>query len=149
MNAAANLWFVDTNVLLYEIDSADPTRQAGARRWLEALWENRAARLSWQVLNEFYSNATGKLGAPAPLARTLVQTYAEWGIVEFSLTLLQRAWHWTDHAGVNYWDALILAAAERAGCRWLLSEDFQHERTYGPMQVIDPFRVEPDGFFVG
>ena len=148
MNAADRLCFVDTNLLLYSLDSGNPAKQAAALRWRDALWERRAGHLSWQVLNEFYVNATGKMGAPAAIARQMVELYAEWQAVEFSLTLLQRAWHWTDHAGVTYWDALILAAAERAGCRWILSENFQHERKYGPMQVIDPFRVEPRGFFV-
>jgi len=147
MNAADSLWFVDTNVLLYEVDSADLAKQRVARHWLEALWEHRVARLSWQVLNEFYSNATGKIGAPAPMIRRLIETYAEWVVMDSSFTLLQRAWHWTDHAGVSYWDALILAAAERSGCGWLLSEDFQDGRKYGGVQVVNPFREGPENRF--
>ena len=147
MNGADSLWFVDTNVLLYEVDDADPIKQAEARQWLEVLWRHRVARASWQVLNEFYANSTGKIGAPAVWIRRLVETYAEWGMADFNFTLLQRAWHWTDHAGVTWWDALILAAAERSGCRWLLSEDFQHGRKYGAVQVVDPFRTRPQTFF--
>jgi len=145
MNDAGNLFFIDTNVLLYEIDHRNPTKQVAARRWLEALWQQGNARVSWQVLNEFYANATGKIGAPAAVIRSLIETYVQWKPRAFSLPLLQRAWHWMETAGISYWDALILAAAERAGCRSLLSEDFQHGRKYGSVQVIDPFRTEPDG----
>lgn len=147
MNDAGSLWFIDTNVLLYEVDGSDRLRQATARHWLEILWERRVARVSWQVLNEFYANATGKIGAPPPLIRRLVETYTSWGVVDASFALLQRAWHWVDQAGVSYWDALILAAAERSGCQWLLSEDFQHERSYGTIRVLNPFLTEPAGFF--
>ena len=138
-------WFVDTNVLLYTLDKTDPSKHAIALRWRDALWEKRAGRLSWQVLNEFYANATRRLRAPAAIARAVVEAYAQWPVSEFSLPSLQRAWHWMETAGISYWDALILAAAERAGCRSLLSEDFQHGRKYGSVQVIDPFRTEPDG----
>lgn len=147
MNGGDRLCFVDTNVLLYTLDSTSQAQQAAALRWRDALWERRVGRLSWQVLNEFYVNATGKMGAPVATARQMVESYAEWGPIGFTLTLLQRAWHWMDRASLSYWDALILAAAERSGCRWLLSEDFQHDREYGTVHVIHPFRTEPAGFF--
>src|ERR1700730_8320488 len=147
MNGADDLFFVDTNVLLYEVDAKDPAKQIAARHWLEIFWERGNARLSWQVLNEFYFNATGKIGAPATTVRHLVETYAQWKVIEFSFGLLQRAWQWTDQTGISYWDALILASAERSGCRWLLSEDFPDGRKYGSVQAVNPFRTEPNGFF--
>jgi predicted nucleic acid-binding protein len=147
MIAAGDLLFVDTNILLYNLDPSDPAKQIAVHRWLETLWEEGTGRLSWQVLNEFYFNATRKIGASPNAVRQQVGTYAEWGIVDFSLALLERAWHWVDQAGLSYWDSLILAAAERAGCRWLLSEDFQEGRTYGRVQVVNPFRTQPDDVF--
>jgi predicted nucleic acid-binding protein len=149
MNGARDFVFVDTNVLLYEVDGADPAKQLTCRRWLEALWQAGSARVSWQVLNEFYVNATRKAGAPAATCRRLVETYVQWKPVEFSLPLLQRAWHWVDGAGITFWDALILAAAERSGCRWLLSEDFSHGRKYGSVQVVNPFDADPNEILGG
>jgi predicted nucleic acid-binding protein len=58
--------------------------------------------------------------------------------------IIRRAWEWADHAGVPYWDALILSAAENTGCRYLLSKDFQHCRSYGSVGVINPFEADPD-----
>ena len=63
-----------------------------------------------------------------------------------TLGLIQRAWRWTDQAQVSYWDGLIVAAAERAGCAWLLSEDFQSGRTFGDVTVVNPFLHEPKDF---
>ncbi len=147
MNGAGDLVFVDTNVLLYTLDAADLAKQSVALRWRDALWQKQVGRLSWQVLHEFYSNATGKLRAPASVARALVEAYTEWPVIGFSLPLLERAWHWMDRAHVSYWDALILAAAERSGCRWLLSEDFTHGRKYGAVEIVNPFLTDPGGFF--
>jgi len=65
----------------------------------------------------------------------------------FHWKLVERAWHWIDTAQVRFWDGLILASAEILGCRWLLTEDFQHARKYGAVQVMNPFRAEPDSVF--
>lgn len=139
--------FVDTNVLPYTLDMASPERSASASRWMDFLWTSGRGRLSWQVLNGFYENAVRKLKAPQRTARSVVETLKDWNIAEFNPPLVRRAWRWVDTAGVSYWDALILAAAEDRGCAWLLSEDFQHGRSYGSVRVIDPFQTDPDTLF--
>ena len=40
-------------------------------------------------------------------------------------------------------DALIVAAAEAAGCRRILSEDLAHGETYGSVRVENPFLDMP------
>jgi predicted nucleic acid-binding protein len=143
---AAERVFVDTNVLLYAADPADPAKRSAARQWLTGLWQNGAGRLSWQVLHEFYTNAVRKLRAHHAEARTTVELFATWYPIETSLGLIQRAWFWMDEARISYWDALIVAAAERAGCAWLLSEDFQTGRKMGAITVLNPFRSRPEEF---
>jgi predicted nucleic acid-binding protein len=59
---------------------------------------------------------------------------------------VQRAWEWMDRAQLSYWDALILAAAERSGAVYLLTEDFQAGRRYENVQVINPFEHLPSEF---
>ncbi|MBM3813027.1 MAG: PIN domain-containing protein [Acidimicrobiia bacterium] len=139
----ADLYFVDTNVLLYSCDSSEKVKRGAAREWLEFLWENGTGRLSWQVLHEFYVNAVRKLKTPSLAAQATVEAFAEWQPVETSLGLIQSAWHFTERAQLSYWDALILAAAQRAGCRYLLSEDFQEGRQAGGVKVVNPFRKPP------
>jgi predicted nucleic acid-binding protein len=46
--------------------------------------------------------------------------------------------HSRRHA-LPFYDALMLAAAEDAGCRWLISEDFQHGQRIGPLTIDNPF----------
>jgi predicted nucleic acid-binding protein len=146
MPAADHRFFVDTNVLLYSVDSNDPEKREAARAWLEHLWKTGSGHLSWQVLHEFYVNAVRKSKTATPGARSLVQTFTFWRPVDTNLALIERAWHWTDKAQLSYWDALVVAAAERSGCQWLLTEDLQTDRSYGPVTVVNPFRVLPDSF---
>ena len=48
-------------------------------------------------------------------------------------TVVLRTWQ------VSIWDALILRAAEVAGCRRVLSEDLSDGATYGTVVVENPF----------
>jgi predicted nucleic acid-binding protein len=144
--SAAEASFVDTNLLLYAFGTVHPEKNAIARQWLRGLWATGSGRLSYQVLNEFYANAIRKIGVPVPTARAAVLGWMEWRPVDMSLGLLERAWHWMDAAQLSYWDSLILAAAEISDCRWLLTEDMQHDRTFASVTVVNPFRVSPTDF---
>lgn len=143
---AGDRFFVDTNVLLYEIDASEPKKQRQAHSWINMLWEESAGALSWQVLHEFYVNATKKPGSSVSHARSVVELFTQWQPVDTTCALIQRGWYWTDTAKISYWDALILAAAERRGCQWLLSEDFQAGQKLGSITVVNPFGKQPEEF---
>jgi predicted nucleic acid-binding protein len=84
---------------------------------------------------------------PKKTARQLVEDFGQWrSLPEMTLGLIRRAWHWNDQAQLSYWDGLILAAAERMECAWLLSEDFQTGRRYGRVTIISPFLRTPEEF---
>jgi predicted nucleic acid-binding protein len=143
---AVDRYFVDSNLLLYYVDPVDDRKQARAMQWLGALWGAGAGCLSWQVLNEFYWNAVRKMRLEPARARDIVEDLAHWKPVDTSLGLIQQAWHWVDSAQLTYWDALILAAAQRSGARYLLSEDFQANRRYEDVQVLNPFEHSASDF---
>jgi len=141
--SAADRFFVDSNLLLYFVDPAESWKQARAIEWLEALWMAGAGRLSWQVLHEFYWNAVRKMRLEPARAREIVEDLTHWKPVDTTLGLVRQAWYWVDSAQLSYWDALILAAAQRSGARYLLSEDFQPDRRYEDIQVLNPFEHSP------
>lgn len=145
MNAGDG-FFVDSNLLLYYIDPVEADKRALAEEWLQALWLSGTGRLSWQVLHEFYWNAVKKMRLAPARAREIVTDLSNWRPVDSSLGLMQQAWEWTDAAQLSYWDALILAAAQRSGARYLLSEDFQDEREYADIKVLNPFTRSPSEF---
>ena len=144
--SAGDGFFVDSNLLLYYIDPVEPQKRARAADWLEALWMAGAGRLSWQVLHEFYWNSVKKMRLSPARGREIVEDLSHWKPVDTSLGLVQQAWQWMDVAQLSYWDALILAAAERSGARYLLSEDFHGGRAYAGIQVLNPFDHSPSEF---
>jgi predicted nucleic acid-binding protein len=136
-------FFVDTNVLLYAFDVKDEAKKKHARLWIDWLWQSTAAHISWQVLQEFYNKAVLKLGVPPDQARIAVNAWAQWHPPDVTLGLFERAWFWMDQARISFWDAMIVSAAERVGCRWLLSEDFQTGRQFAGVTVVNPFKIDP------
>jgi len=140
---AARPVFVDTNVLVYSLDSLHPEKRERAKRWLDLLWAQGNGRLSWQVIHEFYANAERKARVARQVARRAVEFFLLWNPIQNSAGLVRRSWEWVDTAQISYWDGLILAAAETADCAWLLSEDFQAGRTYGSVTIVNPFQQDP------
>ncbi len=61
-------------------------------------------------------------------------------VVELSIPLMQSALRLKELHHVSYWDAAILAAAARAGCAILLSEDLNPGQSFDMVRVVNPFR---------
>jgi predicted nucleic acid-binding protein len=139
-------FFLDTNVWLYWIDSTQGGKYESSRQWVDMVWQHGVGRVSWQVLNEFYVNAERKAGASRESARALVESLIQWKPVGFDRNIFRRAWYWMDKADVHYWDSLILASAESAGCTYLLTEDFQTGQQFGDITVVNPLRRRPEEF---
>jgi predicted nucleic acid-binding protein len=135
--------FADTNVLVYARDAAEPEKQATAQAWMEHLWANEVGRLSVQVLQEFYVTVTRKLrpSLPAEEARADVRDLAAWRPIRIDEAIVEAAWRLEDRVGLSFWDSLIVAAAQVAGCGTLLTEDLQHDLEIEGLRVVDPFHV--------
>jgi predicted nucleic acid-binding protein len=128
--------FLDTNVLVYAF-TTDPRAVAA-----QALLGRRCV-ISVQALNEFTNVARRKLGltwrevrdalaAIRIVCRTIlpvdIETHAD------ALRVAERH-------GYTMFDALMIAAALRARCTVLYSEDMQDGMTIGGrLRIVDPFR---------
>jgi predicted nucleic acid-binding protein len=134
--------FVDTNVLLYAYDADAGSKHAAAATILQELWRDGAGVLSTQVLQEFYVNVTRKIAMPLPKpsARAVIDSYAVW-CVETTAAELAAAFRIEDEAGLGFWDALIVAAARKAGASRLLSEDLNAGQTIAGVRIENPFAV--------
>ena len=143
--------FVDTNVFLYAVDTSEPRKEKRAGQWLDVLWDHRAGRTSGQVLNELYVNLTRKYGSVWSKAecRQIVEPLSAWHPVPLTASLTHLAWRVEDRYGFSWWDSLIVAAADFAGCDILLTEDLQHGQELGRMQVMNPFESVPLESFPG
>jgi predicted nucleic acid-binding protein len=138
------LVFVDSNVLLYAVDEADRNKQQAAREWRSQLWKSRRGRVSFQVLGEFYVNAVRKRPSAREEARAEVRDLLAWNPVVANAALLERGWKIQDRYQLSYWDALIVAAAKAASCRYLLTEDLQSGQELDRIEVLNPFLRTPE-----
>lgn len=139
-------FFVDTNVLVYARDASEAVKQPQAQEWMHHLWRERSGRLSFQVLHEFYVTVTHKLdpGLNPFEARNEVRTLLTWHPVALGRRVLEGAWSVQDRHHLAWWDALIVAAAQVTGCRFLLTEDLQHQQVFAGVTVVNPFESSPE-----
>lgn len=137
--------FVDTNILLYSRDASEPEKQALASARLDELWEKRNGRLSVQVLNEYFVNATRKLdpGLSPEEAWDDIEALSAWSPIPLDMAILTRTSAVRHRYQLSWWDSMIIAAAEAAGCVRILSEDFSDGASYFGITVENPFNVLP------
>ena len=136
--------FVDTNVLIYAIDRADPRKQAAASAWRAELWRTHAGRISYQVLQEFYAKVRQKWPSASEAARAEVRDLLSWRPISISGGLLEQGWRIQDRYGLSFWDAMIVAAAKATGCQYLLTEDLQSGQNLDGVVVLNPFANPPE-----
>ena len=134
--------FVDTNVLIYAVSTAEEDAQK-QRRALDLL----AARdliLSVQVLQEFYVQAT-RPTRPGRLTHDEAVEFAEsllrFPVQAMTLDVLRAAFAIGKRFGLSYWDSAILAAARIRGCGIVYSEDLSAEQDYDGLRVVNPFAL--------
>jgi predicted nucleic acid-binding protein len=77
-------------------------------------------------------------------ARRLVQRFVHFARAPTDLGLVFEGWQMENAYGVQYFDALLLASANAAGCAYFLSEDLNDGQRYGSVQAINPFRHAPE-----
>jgi predicted nucleic acid-binding protein len=135
--------FVDTNILIYSHDTHDEAKHRAAENLLAQLWISGLGILSTQVLQEFYSAATRKLRPPltSAQARYVVRDYSEWCRVDTDPLLIISASRLSEQHSINFWDALIIEAALRAGATELVTEDLHNGRRFSQLTVRNPFHA--------
>jgi predicted nucleic acid-binding protein len=131
--------FVDTNIWVYAVDTADPAKRERALRAIAPV-AGRELVVSTQVLTEFYAVVTRKLAVPVPQdeAGAMVDQLRALAVVAIDASLVAAAIAGTREWQISIWDALILRAAEIAGCRRVLSEDLADGWAYGSIVVENP-----------
>jgi predicted nucleic acid-binding protein len=128
--------FLDSNVLLYAF-TTDP-RAERAQRLLA-----RGCIISVQGLNEFTNVARRKLGmtwAEVREALTAIRTLCR-AILPLDIDMHTEALRVAERYGCAIFDALVVAAALRADCRILWSEDMQDGLVVDArLRIANPFQ---------
>jgi predicted nucleic acid-binding protein len=139
---------LDTNVLIYAYDPADPVRQRQAIGILGDLRLRGNGVLSAQSLAEFFSAVIRpKCGDPARLTASEALEQAQLISTAFEIfdltrfTILEAGRGVRDHH-LAYYDAQIWATAHLNQIPVIFTEDFQHGQILEGVQFTNPFRPD-------
>lgn len=124
----------DTNVVLYLL-SGDAAKANRAAQLLE-----RGGTISVQVLNDFTAVAIRKFGMKISEIREILATVRRLCEVRpLDIETHDRALDLAQRHRLSIYDALIVAAAMRAGCTTLWTEDLHHGQKVERLTIRNPF----------
>ncbi len=132
--------FFDTNVIVYSHDRDDIRKRDIASYLLYHAMIMRRGVISAQVLGETYVTLVKKYHRDADEAADEIRQLTQFRVVDLTSALVLRGLEIKAQFGLSYWDSLIIAAAERASCKVVLSEDLNDGQTYGSVLVMNPFK---------
>ena len=131
--------FLDSNVLVYTDDGHSPRKQRSALYLSKSAVAEGWGVVSTQILQEYFSVATSKLGVSTDIARAKIEIFGRLDVATIEMSTILGAIDIHRLHGVNFWDALIIHTARAAGCRILYTEDLQHGRRFDGLEVVNPF----------
>ncbi|CAN5460219.1 hypothetical protein BH10PSE4_BH10PSE4_29260 [soil metagenome] len=134
----------DSNVFVYLYDEEQPAKRATAEIVIRAL-ADRETVLALQVVGEVQNVLRRKFKVPtwkaAQVGYNLLQTFETFA---YSRDAVARALEQLSSSHYSYWDALLLASADEAGCTVLLSEDMKNGARLGGVSILNPFTTSGD-----
>jgi predicted nucleic acid-binding protein len=136
---SANRFTLESNILVYTVDTRDPLKQKLAIQIVQA-----AARvtcpLAMQALGEFFVAATRKVKLPPSLVQPhMAELLRTFETFSYSAEHILVASQESSLGRFQFWDAVLLASAAEAGCTICLSEDMANGPKLGPISVHNPF----------
>jgi len=130
--------FLDTNVVVYAFDRADPAKQRIA---IEVVEGSDRLVVSTQVLLESWWVLTRRLAEPLDETRAseVIDQLCTLPVVSTDPQLVQQAIQTGLRFDIAVWDALIIEAARAAGCHRVLSEDLHSGQDFDGVIIENPF----------
>ena len=130
----------DTNILVYAVDFEAGPRHLRAADLVERATRNRVGIITLQALGEFFNVLTRKMKIEAAAAAEFVEGWmAALPVHSAGEGELADAMRVVREHRLRFWDAMLWAAARRAGARYLLTEDLQDGRILEGVTFLDPF----------
>ena len=134
--------FIDTNILVYTLDQKNIEKRDMARKIVKKVVESHQPVISTQVIKEFYVVASNKLKADPIVVKNIIHNFHNMEIVNNDLDLIEQAIDISILSQLSFWDSLIIAAAEKANCEYVLSEDLNSGQNYRGIKLLNPFIKE-------
>jgi len=133
--------FFDTNVLVYAAVRQDERKSATAQELIRhALEVNHDGVISVQVVTEFANVMLNRFKMSAKAVDEWVSQFYPLLATEVTMDAVRNAMCIKEEYGIQYYDALIIATAEKLGCTEIVSEDLNDGQLYHGMAVVNPFK---------
>jgi predicted nucleic acid-binding protein len=135
---------VDTNVLVYRFDRRFPVKQKIATEVLRRGIIEDSVRVPHQAIVEFVAVVTRPIRGHIILKQADALREAEEFLKQFTVlypneAMVRDAVRGCAAYQLSWFDAHLWSYAEHYGLAEILSEDFQHNRMYGSVRVVNPF----------
>ena len=132
--------FLDSNLFVYYVDERDSHKSQIAANIVGKAIDSPHYLISTQVLNEFANVALRKLLMPEDEAREYVEEFMQIKVVEQRIDWTCKALEIKKRYGLQFYDSLLIAAAEASGCTEILSEDLSDGQIYCGVKATNPFK---------
>ena len=133
--------FIDTNILVYALDKAEPKKQEKARELLRKTESDRLGVISTQVLQEYYVVATQKLKVEPELTKRIISSLSKFEVIIINQPIIEKAIDISISNKISFWDALIISSAVAARCRIIWTEDLNHGQSINKIKIENPFHL--------
>ena len=134
--------FIDTNIFLYAVDKSNLDKQSIAKKIVvEALRPGSDCLISVQVLSEFASVALRKMKLPARIILAMLQELQKIPCADITPSIPGRAIEVQELYDIQFYDAQLIAMAERYGCLEFISEDLSDGQIYCGVKVVNPLKT--------
>ena len=130
--------FLDTNILISAVEAKprDERETAVARR----LVADEVFGVSAQTIAEFVNVASkARFGLPGDQIDAWIDHLTAMPFTPLDAALIRRGLWLKRRYLIAYYDAALLAAAERLRCPVFYSADLNHGQDYGDVRVVNPF----------
>lgn len=135
---------VDTNILVYRFDGRFPDKQRIATETLRRGILEDSVRVPHQAIVEFIAAVTRPIRGHTILKQVEALREAEEFLKQFTVlypneAIVRNAIRGCAAYQLSWFDSHLWSYAEHYGLPEIISEDFQHDRLYGTVRVVNPF----------
>lgn len=135
-------FFLDTNIFVYCFDATAPVKARKAVELIRQALTSGRGIISYQVAQEFLNVALRRFTRPMTTREAeeyLTTVLRPLLAVHSSPAIYSAALRLADRANLSWYDSLIVASAQEGQCDVLYSEDLQHGRKLGSLEIRNPF----------
>ena len=131
--------FIDTNVWVYALSAQNHAKKKVAVNLIAKSYRDDIICVSSQVLKEFANFAFKKTAKSAVEINAMLAKIGSYTFVADTRELIADGVVGKETWQVGFYDALMIAAANKAGCSTIFTEDLNNGQKYGNVTAVNPF----------